>query len=303
MIYVFFFVSFFRIPCRRASTVILYIMYSFIEGFRSEDIIKNGLRRLYRLLCTVTLIYANIISIFGYILTTNSIRASDLMYILSTSIATTYACYFLPFITHYWRKELRTIIQLIDNEFNFCQKLKQRSIDGRRKYDVLSLTTKLIVFLGIAYSLFAFPTFIYATVFCDQSCLGDQQLFLYGVPFVNQTQSYKLYIPVYWILLVLTFCPVLPAISIITFPIMIACEFFNASFCFCIHFHQMIDDSVSKLRADGGGNENDMEAVDSKVFQAFKNEFAINVRYQNLLVRLVNSNSRISLHSPPATNK
>lgn len=108
----------------------MYIMYSMMEGCRSEDILENKWRFIYRTLSLSSLFYFGIISIPGYIFTVDNVDLSSLMYLLTVYAASIYTLGFIPFITHYSRQGLRAIIESLDNDFNFTQTSKQ-TLDGR----------------------------------------------------------------------------------------------------------------------------------------------------------------------------
>lgn len=247
----------------------------------------------------VTLLYANTISIFGYIFTADNVNVFDLMFIIAASATVTYMHLFLPLMTHLYRNELQSTIEYIENEFGFPQKLKQRTVavtQERPKYNSVSLSAKWFLFLAIVYSLVAFPSIIYVVTFCDQRCLGDQQLYLFGIPFVSRIQSHKVYFLAYWFTLIFTIWTFLASSSIILLTVMFGCEFYNAYANLGAHFHNVMDNTIHQLKTGCNSKE---KKIQSKFLPTFKKELEVIVKHHQFLTRYYVSMSFLNIITNP----
>lgn len=245
--------------------------------------VRNELRLVYRITGVIILLYVYIISLFGYILTTDNVNITDMMYILGFCASFVYTHVFVPYVTYLNREELRTILQRIDNEFDFSRMMSNRCTTNiRQKYNTIAEGTKLLLYSVILSAVILFVGLVYAILFCDQNSLDSPDLFLLYMPFANQIHSYTVFVLVYCSTTALSIPGFVLNASVVLFNIMVGQEFYNAYLNLSALFHDLISDTIFNLRICCA-NKNDSQVFESNVFHTFKEELGLIARQHQYL--------------------
>lgn len=271
----------------------LFIMFCILGGVYVPNIASPTMKKMYFTIGILGLC-SSVLGIFGYVFIVNEVDIADMLYLLSATSGQFYLFVFLPLITYYFRTNLKTVLQNIDNEFD-CYEPKTSTTDiTRTKYDSTCEAANWFMCLIMVEILFLLPNLVYAAVFCDNGCLADVQLYFFFTPFYWNTDSFTIYTIIYIFQSFLVMSTFMVSNGTILFCLIIGTEFYNAYRNLCIQIDCAVAGAAAgnwKARAEletySCFERNGMTAEDfqTRLFRKFKITLTKIVKHHQNFVR------------------
>lgn len=234
-----------------------------------------------------------LISITVYMISTSNMRHSEVLYTCGFAACIFYAIVFIPAVTYHYRRNLRTILDYIDVEFDSNQPETRIAHIRRKTYDIIPMAIKWFIWLFSLEAAFGLANIAYLVLVCDRSCLRNRLVYIGATPFTEHVHSIKVYSTIYIIHTFFQLVAAVQANCMVTFAPMIGYELHNAFVNLSVQFHRLIHDSVSsstltdkklKTGPSAQGQEN-AKQIELSMFETFKTNLAVVVRRHQELTR------------------
>lgn len=253
-----------------------------LSGFFDLNLYKDKTKRIWRIVISSILISHNLISFPGFLLTTKTLDLPNFFYFASSFSLSFYTFCFIPLLVKYFENELKTILQLIENQVTFYESRSISTDFKFHKYDTASTGLRLMMYpTGLFGIPFTFSNLFYAILFCEKANLNKQELFLLATPYHDYINSYTVYIIINIFHMYCVWITGVIMVIIGSFYIMLSCELYNVYVDLCTRLYHRMTDIILKLAAD----DCCMVTNKSDLFHEFRNEFAIIAERQQLLKR------------------
>lgn len=163
---------------------ILYTTYGLLGGFYYSGYYWNNAKYLWFIINFIVNVFSGIYCCFGYLITSKNIKTDDTLYTVLHLFGIFGITINIPGIIYYFRNELEIIISVIKHSFNVINS----NVDIKKKL------IELCIMYFVLFISFYFTYLLELMSFYDESLLQNNQYYIYPIPFVENVNSFSLYL-------------------------------------------------------------------------------------------------------------